>query len=383
MSIEIDYTYGTLESTFLETLGDSTGSATLDLTSGNVFSYTPTADTTFTFSNPPVSGTAYSFTLKLTGANVTTGFDIANASYDSVSFSVASQVPVPASLYFRSDGLKLYVLDGSTNGDVYQYSLSTAWDVSTASYDSINQSSLAESSPAGLFFKPDGTKMYITGFNSDAIQEINLSTAWDISNASVYQSFSILSQTSTPTGIHFNYNGTLVFITGTGEDSVFKYSLSTAWDISTASLSQTLDISAQESNPQDIFLSSNGNKLFVTGQNGVVIDEYYLSTAYDLSTASHTTSFSTSSQETNLRAAFFKNDGTKMYVSGAANDTIYQYSTTGSGGAAATFTYPSSVKWHDGQVPASPAIGSSNVLSFSTSDGGTTWYGYSIGESLS
>jgi DNA-binding beta-propeller fold protein YncE len=254
-------------------------------------------------------------------------YNLAVASYDSVSFSVASQVPVPASLYFRPDGLKLYVVDGSTNGDVYQYSLSTAWDITTISYDNINQSGIGESSPQGLFFKPDGTKMYITGFNSDAIKEINLSTAWDISNISVYQSFSVLSQTSTPTGIHFNYDGTLVFITGTGEDSVFKYSLSTAWNVSTASLSQTLDISAQESNPQDIFLSANGNKLFVTGQNGVVIDEYYLSTAYDLSTASHTTSFSTSSQENNLRAAFFKSDGTKMYVSGAANDTIYQYST--------------------------------------------------------
>ena len=254
-------------------------------------------------------------------------YNLAVASYDSVSFSVASQVPVPASLYFRPDGLKLYVVDGSTNGDVYQYSLSTAWDITTISYDNINQSSIGESSPQGLFFKPDGTKMYITGFNSDAIKEINLSTAWDISIISVYQSFSVLSQTSTPTGIHFNYDGTLVFITGTGEDSVFKYSLSTAWNVSTASLSQTLDISAQESNPQDIFLSANGNKLFVTGQNGVVIDEYYLSTAYDLSTASHTTSFSTSSQENNLRAAFFKSDGTKMYVSGAANDTIFQYST--------------------------------------------------------
>ena len=254
-------------------------------------------------------------------------YNLAVASYDGVSFSVASQVPVPASLYFRPDGLKLYVVDGSTNGDVYQYSLSTAWDITTISYDNINQSTLGEASPQGLFFKPDGTKMYITGFISDAIKEINLSTAWDISNTSVYQSFSVASQTSTPTGVHFNYDGTLAFITGTGEDSVFKYSLSTAWDVSTASLSQTLDISAQESNPQDIFLSANGNKLFITGQNGVVIDEYYLSTAYDLSTASHTTSVSTSSQETNLRAAFFKSDGTKMYVSGAANDTIYQYST--------------------------------------------------------
>ena len=33
--------------------GTIAGNATLDLTSGNFFSHTPTADTTFVFSNPP------------------------------------------------------------------------------------------------------------------------------------------------------------------------------------------------------------------------------------------------------------------------------------------------------------------------------------------
>ena len=35
-----------------------------------------------------------------------------------------------------------------------------------------------ESAPQDLFFKPDGTKVYITGQSGDDVNEYNLSTAW-------------------------------------------------------------------------------------------------------------------------------------------------------------------------------------------------------------
>ncbi len=61
----------------------------------------------------------------------------------------------------RADGLKFYVV-GSTNDTVYQYSMSTAWNMATASYDGISLSVTAqETVPQGLFFKDDGTKMYL------------------------------------------------------------------------------------------------------------------------------------------------------------------------------------------------------------------------------
>jgi hypothetical protein len=40
--------------------------STIDLETGTVFTHTLTADTTFVFANPPASGTAYGFTLKVT-----------------------------------------------------------------------------------------------------------------------------------------------------------------------------------------------------------------------------------------------------------------------------------------------------------------------------
>ena len=42
----------------------SAGAVTVNCETGNVFSHTLTENTTFTFSNPPATGTAYGFTIK-------------------------------------------------------------------------------------------------------------------------------------------------------------------------------------------------------------------------------------------------------------------------------------------------------------------------------
>ena len=284
MALVIDYSSGIFEAAPSgETVGTVTGNATLDLTSGNLFNHTPTANTTFVFSNPPTTGSAYDMTLKVVGANVATGYDLANASYDSVSFDVSSQDGSPFDIQFKTDGTKFYIA-GSTNDAIFQYSFSTAWDISTASYDSVSFSfSSQTTNPTALFFKPDGTEMFILGGFSFA--------------------------------------------------SVYKYTLSTAWDILTASYSSV--------------------------------------------------SFSVSSQDTSPFGIDFKyDDGLKMYIAGATSDTIYQYSTSSSSTALATITWPSSVKWAEGITPPAPANGEKDVYNFFTLDGGTTYYGFQAGDAM-
>ena len=86
------------------------------------------------------------------------GYSLGDASYDNKSFSVASQDTEPHGVYFKSDGLKMYVI-GNNNDNIYQYTLSTAWDVSTASYDSKTFSTgTQDAAPRDVFLKDDGTK---------------------------------------------------------------------------------------------------------------------------------------------------------------------------------------------------------------------------------
>ena len=62
----------------------------------------------------------------------------------------------------------MYVI-GLTGDDVNEYNLSTAWDISTASYLQNFSVVSEETSPSGVFFKPDGLKMYIIGNVRDAV----------------------------------------------------------------------------------------------------------------------------------------------------------------------------------------------------------------------
>ena len=79
----------------------------VDCESGNVFALSTTGNTTFTFSNPPASGTAYGFLLKLTAGGTHT------ITYPaSVDWAAATAPDAPAS--GETDMLVFTTVDGGT-----------------------------------------------------------------------------------------------------------------------------------------------------------------------------------------------------------------------------------------------------------------------------
>jgi len=258
-----------------------------------------------------------------------TAWDVSTSSYDSVSFSVSAQESQPGVLFFKSDGTKFYIV-GTGSDTVYQYSCSTAWDISTASYDNVSFNVNAqESSPTGLFFKSDGTRLYILGQSADTICQYNMNLAWDLGQAVLgIKSFSIRLQDTQPKDLFFKSDGTKFYTVEAANDRVFQYSCSTAWDVSTASYdSVSFKISAQESSPNGLFFKSDGTKFYIVGTTTDTVYQYSCSTAWDVSTASYdSVSFSVSAQDSFPFALFFKSDGTKFYILGSTNDRVYQYS---------------------------------------------------------
>jgi hypothetical protein len=298
--------------------------------------------------------------------NLSIAWDISTASFLQ-NFSVSAQEATPQGLFFRDDGLKMYII-GSSNDDVYEYNLSIAWDVSTASFLHSFAVNVQETTPVGLFFKPDGLKMYIIGSGNDAVHEYDLSTAWDVSTASFLQNFSVLAQETGTSGLFFKPDGQKMYITGTAGDDVneydisiagrffsvaaqeispnalsFKpdglkmyvlgdtgddvneYDLSLAWDITTAVYLQRFSINAQETGPEGLFFRADGLKMYICGINGDDVNEYNLSTAWDVSTASFLQNFSVIAQEGTVSDLFFKPDGLKMYIVGSSGDAVDEY----------------------------------------------------------
>jgi len=259
---------------------------------------------------------------------VSEGWDVSTATYASKSFYVGSQDSNPYGVFFKSDGLAMYIL-GYTNDTVYQYTLSTAWDVSTATYASKSfYVSSQDSNPRSVFFKSDGLAMYILGYTHYTVYQYTLSTAWDVSTATYAgKSFYVGSQDSTPHSVFFKSDGLAMYIMGNANDTVYQYTLSTAWDVSTATdASKYKSVGSQEDDPRSVFFKSDGLAMYIVGYAVNTVYQYTLSTAWDVSTATYASkSFYVGSQDSTPRSVFFKSDGLAMYIMGAAHVTVYQY----------------------------------------------------------
>ena len=241
--------------------------------------------------------------------------------------SISAQEGNGAGLAFSQDGLKMFHA-GNDDDDIHEYTLTTAFDVSTASYVDSLDVSARDINIFGITFNNDGTKLYFTGaYLSDAVFQYTLSTAYDISTGT-YDNVSLSVNDTRPSGIRFNNDGTKLFVTGHHTNKIEEYSLSTAFNLATASYasSDRLDITAYETNARDIEFNSDGTRLFVLGDAGDDITEYTLSTAFDVSTATYRGEYDISSQDTKPFSLRFNNDGSKMFILGSNSDKVHEYS---------------------------------------------------------
>jgi DNA-binding beta-propeller fold protein YncE len=161
-------------------------------------------------------------------------------------------------LAFKPDGMAFYVV---TFAAIRHYSLSTAWDITTADY--VSNLDLSAGSPiiGDLYIKADGTKLYAPRnmTSNDDVRQYTLSPEWN-TNTAVYDSLSkvIASEDNAPTGIAFSDDGTSMYIAGDQRDDIFQYALSTAWDVSSAVYaSKSFDVNAATGGtPRAIFMGS-------------------------------------------------------------------------------------------------------------------------------
>jgi hypothetical protein len=290
-----------------------------------------------TINNTTIGATTPS-TGKFTDASVTTASGessfnqndtITGWIYSGNSFSITTQETAPQGLFFKPDGTKMY-LNGSSGDDVNEYTLSTAWDITTATFVTTFSTAAQDNSPTDIFFKPDGLTMFIMGGANDIVYQYTLTVAWDISSASyASKSFSVTTQETSPQGLWFKSDGLVMYVVGNATDSVYQYALSTAWDVSTASYGSIFYIiSAQEGNATQVNLSADGTKMWITGQSGDDIWEYSLGTSWNISTATPVNNFYTGFQETGSTGLFIDSTApNRVYLVGTVTDAVFQYYT--------------------------------------------------------
>ena len=66
---------------------------------------------------------------------------------------------------------------------IFLVGIVVGWDIDDMVYDEVSFLVSQDASPSSIFFKPDGTYFYISG-SSNTVHQYPLSSAWDLSTAS-------------------------------------------------------------------------------------------------------------------------------------------------------------------------------------------------------
>ena len=200
------------------------------------------------------------------------------------SFDLSDRITRPSGIAFNNNGTKMFVSESDGTNDVSEYSLTTGFDVSTANFVDSFDVSPEEEDGMGLAFNTDGTKMFVTGFDGDDVNEYTLTTGFDVSTAKYKYTFEPTTALSNPREMTFNNNGTKMFIYDS-DKYVKEYTLTVGFDISTASFLDKIILNEQAF-PYGLVFNDDGTKLYITGLTTSSVNEYTLSCAFKVTSSS-------------------------------------------------------------------------------------------------
>jgi len=225
-------------------------------------------------------------------------------------------------VYIKPDGTRMFVV-GDDGNDINEYLLTVPFDISTKTFVAIKSVSAQTTAPRDVWLKPDGTKMFVT--SGTTIFEYSLGVPFSVTSASFTTSASLVGG---GTGMYMRDDGKKLYIADTSIDEVDEYDISTAWSVSTLSYLQTKVVSPSSVAGQDVFFKPDGKVMFLMDEGASVdqIDRFDLSTAWDISTATFTSSsIDIDSNDATQSNFIFSYDGLKIYTIGSTNDDIYEY----------------------------------------------------------
>lgn len=291
--------------------------------------------------------------------------------------TVSQPAPISSSqvyqMNFSADGDKIFFMDGSSD-HIREYALTTAWDITTiASSETDNYYyGSYESSALDFQFSPDGLHMYLTGTSNDRLQHFTLSSAFDLTTIA-FNDFKYLF--SNPYAFHITSDGMKLFVMNSAE-YVYVYNFGTAWDASSIGSSVSnhptvngdnfVDQSAQYSS---FTITPDGLTMIAQGFAWDRITHTDLWTPYVFADAGNISRHEISSvilnNEGNNYSFGFSFDGKYMWLGGNIKKEISLFNTS----SPCQVTLPSSV------VETTPVLIKPNArttMDFVTSDGGAT-----------
>lgn len=201
-------------------------------------------------------------------------------------FDVSSESVAFKSFDISGDGLHFYAY--TVAGTVFEYALSIAFDITSASFTTRSKDLTVgtDADLEGFAISQDGEHIYVVGDTStEKIYQWDLSTPFDVSTASLPgKTVNINSQTTSPRALEISFDGEHAFVVNANLATLLQYDLSTPFDISTASFNQSKGFDSIFGNLRECRFNKEGTfAVWMVGADAV-LSAFDLATPSDVST---------------------------------------------------------------------------------------------------
>ena len=278
---------------------------------------------------------------------------------------------------FNADGTKMFTsfsntttgANRATDDIINEYTLSTPYDISTATYagdsercnaidpdhdGSVAGDNATAKSIIAFKFSDDGKKIFTAqrGMNTNPgnsfVNRYDLTTPFDVSTCTYHSDVDIdttalqngtnagdrsTNDRNNLQGIEITNDGTKLFVTmneNSGGQNIKQYNFGTPYDLSTITLASTA-IVLDDNNPFGMEFSKDGKRLFQSFKNTGVVEQYSLDNAFDLSSSTKDGEFDLSSLDSNLSDMVgirFSSNGLKIFAvhrGNASGNNVFEF----------------------------------------------------------
>lgn len=243
----------------------------------------------------------------------------------------------PRAISWRPDGSRMYTVD-KTSGDLHQYNIAggTAnnWNLNSIPATPSETVSLSsfDTDPEGMWWKPDGTVLFIAGNQTTTVYQLNATTPWDITSLSTTPDFTFTPNASEITvlrGIFIDPEGKRMYLVQGGpiNGGVYQYDLNADY-----SLSVTPDFTGNKisdrNNSDDVFFRNDGKLIYIieNGGDNIVLDRLQIPWVTTDANATRISSANVSLDGRSPQGLFIRqNDGKRLYVSDAGKNEAHMY----------------------------------------------------------
>jgi hypothetical protein len=238
------------------------------------------------------------------------------------SFSTSGQITNGEDVFFKPDGLLMFVC-GSSSNKVSTFQLTESFDISTANSTPIEN---FVGNFTGMYIREDGRKAY---FQSTAsVTEYDLDTPWVVNagNLTLVFTFNTTSEGANAQAVSFKPDGTKMYVLSSTSTQISQYNLSIPWNVESAVFDNIfLDTSSFQNDPMGMYFSQDGKKIYIVGDVNNEICKIPLATPWDIESNQEEEFVVITNDAADPTGIFLKDDLSKLYVTNGANSEIVQF----------------------------------------------------------